>query len=190
MTERHKVITGILIFLLTIAFGVWQFKVLEINKTLAKELSTTSSELTTLSASLTDEYQTVKVDTAKNRETSAQELTMVFPSGEDMTNLNRMFDDFSMKNNFSGNPFFISEISYGSAETSENGNFRFVPITLEITSAEKNLSKFLEYIETSGSLEGGIRLMSAEKVTISYPSEYGGTFDSRIEINAYFAQEL
>lgn len=188
MTERHKIISGIFLLLITIGIGVWQFTEMQANKIKTNTLNLESQNLTALGKNFTDEYQTIKTDALKARESSTQELALVFPVDEDLTNLTRMFDDFAVKNNFSTNPFFISDLKYGGTETPEGENYSFVPVTMNITTSEKNLNKFLEYIETSGSLEGQTRLMGIEDISISYPDEYGGTYDVKLNLNAYMAK--
>ncbi|MFA5792472.1 MAG: hypothetical protein WC897_01220 [Candidatus Gracilibacteria bacterium] len=190
MTERHKIFAGLTILLATALMAGWQFIVLQNTKADASLLTKTSSELSNLSRSLTEEYQTIKVDVSKYKETSMQELALVFPEDENLTSLTRLFDEFAVKNNFATNPFFISELKYGDFGTPEGENYRILPVDMTITTSSKNLDKFLEYIETSGSLEGGVRMMSAQNVDVTYPSEYGGTYEVKIELNAYFAQEI
>ncbi|MFA5855382.1 MAG: hypothetical protein WC846_03840 [Candidatus Gracilibacteria bacterium] len=190
MKDHTKILVGLFVLLLTAGFAYWQWDVLSANKSMVSVLGTEVSDLTTQKDAFAEEYQAVKTDTAESNETLAQDLLRVFPPNEDITNLTRLLDDFAVKTNFENNPFFISSIRYGSAETPEGANYRVLPISLEITTSAKNLSKFLEYVESSGSLEAGVRLMSAEEVTVSYPSEYGGTFEVQIDLNAYFAQSV
>lgn len=190
MTERHKVILAILIVLGTIAYGVFQWTERSALLIEAESLSQEAANLTSLSKTLTENYQTIKADVAAARETSLQQLELVFPTDEDLTTLTRLFDDFSVKNNFESNPFFISDISYETAVTADDGTYRYLPVNMTVESSKKNLSKFLEFIETSGSLEGEVRLMNVSEMNVTYPDEYGGTFEARITLDAYFSKEF
>lgn len=190
MRERNAVILGIFVLLGTIAYGVFQWNERSALLLEADALSTEIANLNTLSKQLTEDYQVIKVEVSAERETSEQEIDLVFPTEEDLTNLTRLFDDFSVKNNFESNPFFISNITYQKSVTSDDGAYRYVPITLAVESSKKNLSKFLEYVESSGSLEGEVRLMSVEDMTLTYPDEYGGMYEARLTLYAYFSQEL
>lgn len=190
MNDRHQFILAILIVLGTLAYGVFQWSEREALLVEADSLAQETSNLTSLSKSLTENYQTVKAEVTEARETSLQELGLVFPTDEDLTTMTRLFDDFSVKNNFESNPFFISDINYGEAEVAEDGSYRYLPVDLSVISSKKNLNKFLEFVETSGSLEGEVRLMDVSDMTITYPVEYGGSFEAKIIVRAYFSKEF
>ena len=188
MSNRYQFILAIFFLLGAIALGVYQWNERSALVLEAAQLTSEASNLTTTKKQLEEEYQVVKVEVTAERETAAQELSSVFPSKEDITSLSRLFDEFSVTNNFDANPFFISSLTYGE-EVAEAG-YRYVKVSVNFTASKKNLSKFLEFIETSGSLEGEARLMSVEDLTVNYPSEYGGTYEVQAEINAYYSQEL
>lgn len=115
---------------------------------------------------------------------------MVFPTEENLTDLTRLFDDFSVTNNYAENPFFISSLTYDSAQISEDGQYRYLPIQMSLVSSKKNFNEFLEFVNTSGSMEGQVRLMSIEDIRINYPAEYGGSYEIQLDLNAYFSKEL
>jgi len=190
MKDRTKILVGLFVLLLTAGLAYWQWDILSANKSMVSVLGTEVSTLTSQKEAFAGEYQTVKTDTAESNETLAQDLLRVFPPNEDITNLTRLLDDFAMKTNFENNPFFVSNIRYGDVETPDGANYRILPVSLELTTSAKNLSKFLEFVETSGSLKANVRLMSAETVSVSYPNEFGGTFEAQIDLNAYFAQSV
>lgn len=190
MNDRHQFILAILVVLGVVTYGVFQWSERTALILEADSLATQANNLTSESKKLTENYQTIKAEVTADRETAAQELALVFPTNEDLTTLTRLFDTFEGVNNFDTNPFFISGITYDAAKTSEDGSYRYVPVSMSLTSSKKNLSEFLEYIETSGSLEGEVRLMSVEDMSITYPEEFGGTYEARVTVDAYFSQEL
>lgn len=190
MNDRNKFIAGIFVILLTVGYGVFQWFEREALLLEATRLSTEASTLTALSDSLKEDYDSIKVEVTAARETAAQELSVVFPTKEELTALTRTLDTWASEHNFATNPFFISSLAYESAKVSDSGAYRYLPLRMNLETSKKNLSKFLEYIETSGSLEGEIRLMSAEDIKIQYPDEFGGSYEVQIEINAYFSQEI
>lgn len=190
MNNRYPTFFALFVLLGTLAYGIFQWNEREVLLIESKSLSTQVSTLTSESKGLVEKYQSIKSDVNAERETYAQELSLVFPTSEDLTMLTRLFDDFSVKNNFSTNPFFISSISYDEAELDSNGSYRYVPVNLTVTSSKKNLSKFLEFIESSGSFEGEVRLMSVNSMGLRYPEKYGGTYEANILIYAYFSEEI
>lgn len=154
-------------------------------------LQSEASNLRTFSANLAEDYKDIKVEVTAARQETEQSFSQVLPENEDLTALTRLFDDYAVKNNFESNPFFISTIQYASpTETQEGPSYRSTQLDLSADASKRNLSKFLEMIEASGSLEAETRLMSVDNLSISYPSEYGGTYDVRAEINAYYAPAL
>lgn len=190
MSDRNKFILGLLILMGAVALGVFEWNEREALLIRADQLNTEALTLTATSDALKDDYEAIKVEVTAARETATQELSVVFPTKEDLTVLTRLFDDFAVSNNFDTNPFFISSLSYEAAQTPEGSSYRYVPLRLSITTSKKNLSEFLEYIESSGSLEGEVRLMSVEDLSIQYPQEFGGSYEVEVEINAYFSQEI
>ncbi len=190
MNDRHKIYLALLIMLGTLAYGVWQWNDMSALNIQADQLQTEVSSLTAESTQLASDYQDIKKDVNAARATSAQELAVVFPTRENLSDLTRLLDAFSVKNNFENKPFFISQVSYQEAVTPEGALYQYVPVSMSVTASKSNLSKFLEYVESSGSLEGEVRLMSVENLTLNYPKEYGGTYSVNIDLNAYFAQGL
>jgi Tfp pilus assembly protein PilO len=190
MKNKQQSIFGGILILLALGLGIWQWGVRQNNVDLVESYEQEISLMTASISSYTDTYQDVKVRVNESRETALQEVALVFPNEESITDLTRMLDDFAVRNNFSTNPFFISNLQYQSAQEVEDGDYRYVPVSMNITSSSKNLNKFLEFIASSGSLEGETRLMSIEDLTIQYPSEYGGTYELKVLLNAYFSQEL
>lgn len=190
MNDRSKLFLALFILLATIGLGVWQWNVSEALKIDTNTLNTNAANLSIAKTELTENYQELKAEVNETRKSDDLKLSTVFPEDEDLTELTRIFDDFELKNNFESNPFFVSKISYESSQISEQSNYRYVPLNLSFTASKKNMSKFIEFIETSGSIEGEVRLMSIESMKISYPAEYGGTYEVDLKLNAYFSREL
>ncbi len=190
MNDRNQFILAFFLLLATIGYGVFQWNEREALLIQADTLSSEVINLTSVSKELTEEYQSIKAEVTADRETAAQELSLVFPTSEDLTTLTRLFDDFAVKNNFESNPFFISSITYDTASSGDDMGYRYVPLNLSITTSKKNLNKFLEFIGTSGSLEGEVRLMSISDMGLTYPKEFGGTYEAQITVYAYYSQDI
>ncbi len=190
MNERHRFITGLIITAIAVVGGVWQWNELTAMQLETNTFSTDASNLTNTKSEIVKDNENKKGEVIKLREGSGEELKAVFPTSEDITSLTRLFDDFSVQNNFPANPFFIGSINYEAAEAAEGTTYRYVPVNLSLTASRKNLDKFIEYIETSGSLESGVRLMSIDNLRLSYPEEFGGEYSVEFQIKAYFSQEI
>lgn len=190
MNDRSKLLLGILIILGAIGLGIWQWNVGEALKIETNSLNSTFASLSQTKEELEGNFQTLKTEVNESRKSSEQKLSAVFPLNEDITELTRIFDDFEAKNNFATNPFFISSVNYQNETASEDGAYRYVSLTVSVETSRKNLDKFIEFIENSGSLEAEARLMSIERMRLSYPDEFGGTYDVDFEIYAYFSRTI
>ena len=190
MNDRMKLYIGIFLLLVATAVGVWQWNEMSANLIEADSLISEAVTQSAIKDNLIADYQDIKVEVDESRERALQEVDLIFPTEEDITNLTRLFDDFAVMNNFSSNPFFISSINYQASLEVEGEGYRYVPVSLSVNTSSKNLGEFLEFVETSGSLESEVRLMSIEEMTVNYPSEYGGSYNVRFTINAYFSQEI
>lgn len=190
MNDRTKLILGLFVLLGAAALGVYQWNEREVLLLEAQTLNTEVLNLTATSETLANEYNEIKAQVTASRESSLQEIAMVFPTEENLTDLTRLFDDFSVTNNYAENPFFISSLTYDSAQISEDGQYRYLPIQMSLVSSKKNFNEFLEFVNTSGSMEGQVRLMSIEDIRINYPAEYGGSYEIQLDLNAYFSKEL
>jgi len=112
-------------------------------------------------------------------------ITGVFPGREDLTSLTRAFDEFSVSNNFSNNPFFISSINYQDSFSSDDGKYMILPFSVKVESSEDNFYKFLEYIETSGNLNNQVRLMAVDSISINLSTD-DNVLSYSLALNAYF----
>lgn len=185
MSDKVKLVIGLIILAGAVGIGVWQWGVMQDYSARLDAATTQSAQLTIENKKLTESYQEIKADIVDARETAEQALSLVYPVGEDITNFTRLIDNFAAKNNFSSNPFFVSNMSYQNSEVTDEGT-HYVPVSMTVTTSSKNFSKFLEYVEDSGSLESEVRLMSIEDMNVTYPEEYGGAYIVRFTIYAYF----
>ncbi len=191
MNDRNQLFVGLLILVVAVGLGVWQWSEIQAMKEQTTAIQSEATNLTSFRKTLADEYKEIKVDVTAAREQTEQALSQVLPAGEDITSLTRLFDNYEAANNFASNPFFISAIQYAAPSTSQQtGTYRSVTLDLSADASKKNLSKFLEMIENSGSLEAETRLMSVDNLNIAYPDEYGGTYTIRAEVLAYYAPAL
>ncbi len=190
MNDRNKLFLAIFLIIATIGLGVWQWNESEALKIVTNTLNASAANLNSEKNVLTEDYQDLKTEVNETRRSADLKLSTVFPADEDLTELTRIFDDFELKNNFESNPFFISKISYEKIENSEESNYRIMPLSVTFEASKKNMSKFIEFIEASGSIEGEVRLMSIENMKITYPDEYGGIYEIDLKLNAYFSREL
>ncbi len=190
MSNRSKTLLGLTIFFLTLVLSLWQWNVLQAHKIKTESLKTEAANLRLISEELASGYQELKSSVNASRQEENAQLELVFPTHENITTLNRLFDDFAVRNNFESNPFFVSSVTYQNVDLSEDEDYRIVPLNMTVTTSRKNLDKFIEFVTASGSLQNGVRLMSIEQINFQYPEQYGGIYSVKFEIAAYFSREI
>lgn len=190
MSDRNKFILALMLLLGGVALGLWQWNLMQANKISTQNYHLEANNLRAIKSELIDQYQGIKADVLVSRMSAEQDLNLVFPTNENITDLNRLFDDFAVRNNFKSNPFFISTISYGSVTEDVEKNYRVVPVSINMKTSKSNMVEFLEFVNDSGSLKSGVRLMSVEDLNVIYPTDFGGEYNVRMTINAYFSREI
>ena len=116
-------------------------------------------------------------------------LKEVFPSSDNYTELTRAFDSFEQQLHRSKNPFVISNIEYQQMQEDPDGEYKYLPLRMTISASRENFTKFMQYIEKSGSLLGKVRLMDIQSINLSFNE--GDSIESEsinfsVKINAYF----
>ncbi|MDP2624703.1 MAG: hypothetical protein Q8P27_00790 [Candidatus Peregrinibacteria bacterium] len=134
------------------------------------------------SREITENYQDAKKNSVDTYSENKEKIDTVFPEKEDLTSFTRALDDFSFENHYSSNPFFVSQLTYGDVVSEDD--YRYIPITMTLETSEKNLYKFIEYVNNSGSLDNGVRLMAINAITLQL-SEDEDTLKVQLSLYAY-----
>lgn len=134
---------------------------------------------------LTQLYQSSKKESVSLATVQEEKVAKVFPVKEDLTALTRIFDDFAFQTHYPNNPFFISQLTYGTAQPGGDDAYMVLPITMVVEASERNFEKFLEFVETSGSLEQGTRLLSVNGITMQTADRDTGILRLQLSLNAY-----
>lgn len=187
MTKSPKshffsILLSLVIFSVTGWYGFNGYNHLSQAKTDITQIDQTLALLEQESQSVTQTYQDAKKMFMDNATVKLDQLETVFPVEEDLTNLTRAFDTFATKNHYTSNPFFVSQLTYG--EMTNKDGYRVLPITMSIECSEKNFYKFLNYIESSGSLDTSVQLMSIYALSLQMDDE-DGTLRVQLSLYAY-----
>lgn len=129
-----------------------------------------------------DVYDKLTTDTQKI-------LTDVFPNKDNYTKLTKAFDAIEEKLNRAKNSFTISNIEYQDVQKSADSTYSFLPVRMTIAASPDNFTKFLQYVEESGSFTDGIRLMDIQSIHLSFNSDEDAAdqvINFSVKVNAYF----
>ncbi|HCW32137.1 MAG: hypothetical protein UT55_C0031G0005 [Candidatus Peregrinibacteria bacterium GW2011_GWE2_39_6] len=170
-TSSIPFIAALILFSVTGWYGYSKYTTLATIKTDLAQADEILQNLETENSAVTQEYQTTMKTAIDNIITNEQKIKTIFPQQEKITDLTRMLDDFASKNHYSGNPFFINQLTYSEIKDIPEKGYQILPITMTIDTSEYNFAKFLEYIETSGSLETGVPLMAINAISLQLQDE-------------------
>ncbi len=128
-----------------------------------------------------------------------QATLSVYPSEEQYTKLTQDLDDFINKNNTRFNPVFMSDLKFSKARADKENGYSILPFTLSLQTTKENFEKFLQYVENSGSLDNGSRLIDVRGISINFSANQASAFASgegaaellnvSVSLNAYFQPE-
>lgn len=166
-------------------YGYGQF--LEFS-TVRAQLSQADAAVLTLEqdrARITGEYEAAQKEAVQQTSVQTEKVAKVFPAAEDLTGLTRLLDEFAFQNHYRNNPFFINQLTYAEPSDDKNGEYRVIPITMNLDTSERNLQKFLEFINNSGSLSGGVPLLAVQGLTIQTNQQDASIMKVQITLHAY-----
>lgn len=186
---RAYLVLSLVVVLGTFALGYFKYSEYKVIKAAVVENQTYSDELKTAVSNEKVAFQSSKDDYDKLSNEMDSSLKEVFPSDDNYTELTRAFDLLESKLNRVKDPFLISNIDYQDIQTSEDGTYKYLPLRMTISASNNNFTKFMQYIEESGSLSEKVRLMDVQSINLSLndsKDEEVNTMNFSIKINAYF----
>jgi len=186
---RAYLILALAVMLGTFALGYFKYSEYSVIKTAVIENQKYSDELQNAVTDGKVTFQSEKDTYDKLSDEVDAGLKEVFPTGDNYTELTRAFDLLESKLNRVKDPFLISNIDYQDIQTSEDGTYKYLPLRMTIAASNNNFTKFMQYIEESGSLSEKVRLMDVQSINLSLndgKDEEVNTMNFSIKINAYF----
>lgn len=181
----------ILCLVVLLSFGTYTgFKIREYI-TLKSGVDTNAKLITVLQTDASSEKAAYEINRTKNEEIITEiekKLKSLFPETDDYTNLTRQLDKIEEDLNRINDPFEVSNIDF--MNVSNDGKYSILPIRMSIKSSGENFTKFLHFLENSGSLNDGFRLMDISSIRLSFQeaSEPGeqNMINFSVLLNAYF----
>lgn len=174
-------------------YGVLEFRLYAAEKTAVESNAATIQNLSANRAQAQADLSEIAEAQAQTQEKIRKNLLAILPLDENYTDLTRAFDDFFAANDSQTNPILQSSLRYGIG-TAVAGipGISALPISMNLMSSRDNFFKFLEFIERSGSVDSGARLMSVNSINLNFPAD-GEIIDDpkqvlnwTIDMNAYY----
>jgi len=112
------------------------------------------------------------------------EIQTVYPSDQNYTGLTTMLDSFFEDNDKPDSRMFNSSLTIGQAVIDAKKDYAVLPFTMSIDASRENFDKFLRYVDSSGDLEGRVRLMNIKNISLGLPAEnVPGTENAGTEVS-------
>ncbi len=134
---------------------------------------------------ITQELENEQNEIQELNQTIQSQLELVFPVQESHTKLTRTLEQFANDLHRIKNPFIINNLQYLDVEQEEGEDYSVLPFKMTIHSSYTNFFKFLEFVENSGALSEGTRLIEITTISINFvsPSGTAGNLSGKDEIN-------
>jgi Tfp pilus assembly protein PilO len=186
--KKWQVYFGItaIILITTIIYSIIKYNELSYKTEVIAENQNTILTLKTNLEDKKNSYFNIKKEHDGDEVLIASAMKKIFPEEADQNNLLREIETFFAKNHLSTNASLLSSISFSGSSSTEGSLYQTLPLSMSIECSESNFYKFLEFIETSGSLENEIRLMALDNISLNFGEDTTTNFSFSVNANAYF----
>lgn len=181
-----------IIFVGAAVYGYFQYREFAAARLALTQEQQQSTALSATVAQFKDDYLAMKATYDKDFESLRNAIDGVYPGDEMYTALTRAIEDFCKKNDSSSNPLFPSDLKFGQVRYEQNQEYGVLPLTLTLSTTRENFSKFLRFVENSGSLDDGTRLLDVTSISISFSGKQNtgpealDLLSVSLAMNAYF----
>lgn len=177
----------------SVGYGVLKYQVMEAE---GRAVTDNAVRLAAMEASAKTEiaeFKNFASQRAKKQTEFTKKIASILPPDENYTDLTRQFDDFFAQNDRVGNPIIQSSLRYGKgASVAGVADISALPVSMNLQATRDNFMKFLDYVNGSGLLENGVRLMDIASIQLNF-SEGGEVvkdlkqnLNFTVEMNAYY----
>ena len=179
-------------------YGYSQYQNLSAAQTALRDGQTKITELQSTSAQLSENYTALTATYNETFQGVRQAIDSVYPTEEQYTKLTQDLDDFVNKNNTRFNPIFMSDLKFSKSRIDKETEYAILPFSLTLQTTKENFEKFLQYVENSGSLDEGTRLIEVRAISINFAGNQQSVFAAAedgqqieiisvsVSLNAYF----
>lgn len=148
-------------------------------------------ELATASVSEQNTYEDKKAEFYAFSDMVNKSVVSIFPSSEQYTELTKKMEEIEGQLSTTSNPIEISNITY--QKPIKLNGYSVLPFRMSVRASNANFTKFLKMIESSGSVDSGLRLMDVPSIRLNFQNTDNQDFasdneiiDFTVQVNAYF----
>ncbi|MBI4994642.1 hypothetical protein HZC21_03290 [Candidatus Peregrinibacteria bacterium] len=184
---------ALVIFAASTFYGITKWNLLQAAKAAVIENQKEIEVISGLFKKTKEEFQSFADEQTKRQKDFEKKISAILPLDENYTELARQFDDYFGEADKPGNPIFQGNLNFQKGQVMKDATgISVLPFSMSLEGTRDNLFKFLEFINNSGSLESGIRLMEIKSVDLSF-AEGGEQIDNpkqpikfNVNMNAYY----
>lgn len=176
-----------------VAYGVLQYKIFVAEGQAIADNASTIQQLTQTTTSTEAKLKALADARTKDQTAFEKKIASILPEDENYTELTRLFDDYFAQHDTAINPMFQSSLRFGKGSPLEAvPEVSALPISMNVESTRDNFLKFLDFVNETGSLETGSRLMSINSIQLNFPDEGEVIKDPNqkinftVDMNAYY----
>jgi len=151
-------------------YGYFQYQKLTEAQTALNDAQAQVTPLQTTADDSTSAFGDLKKQADTDTAEISNKIQGVYPSDQNYTALTKMLDDFFTANDKPDNRIFENSLSFSAPLIDAKNEYAVLPFTMSILTSRDNFEKFLRYVDSSGDLEGSVRLMDIKSISLSLPA--------------------
>lgn len=197
---RNHVFVLVLLLIIAGIYGFLQYQKLAVARDALEKGQTALNALGSTKNKLATQYPIQRKQFYENFAGALKSLKDVYPTEESYTRLAINFDQLFKSLSRSDNPGFLSDLKFGQAQSDAEKDYAVLPINMTFSGTRNNFDAFLNFIENSGDLTDGNRLMDINSININFSDSSEQNAESKkqtpdpgkkiitasIALNAYF----
>lgn len=152
-----------------VAYGVFQYQIFQAENQAIEDNNSRLTALTSTVQKASSEFKQFAEERAKRQAELTKKLANILPQDENYTELTRQLDNYFIENDKVGNPFFQSSLRFGKGTAIAGvSGVSTLPVSMNLEGTRDNFYKFLNFVNSSGSLETGTRLMDIHSIQLNF----------------------
>lgn len=174
-------------------YGFWNFRIFQQEQSAIADNEKQLKIITATFQNTEKEFRGFAQERAKKQEEYAKKIVNILPLDEQYTELTRQLDNYFEEHDKPGNPLVQTSLRFGKGAVVEGAaGISVLPVSMNIETTRENFFRFLDFVESSGSLESNTRFLEIKSIQLNFPEGGEALKDARqkinvtLEINAYY----